>query len=323
MFSVIMPVYNGEKHLIESIKSVLDQTYKLFELIIIDDGSDDGSLEICRQFEKSDGRVKVFSQINSGVSSARNFGISVARYDYILFIDCDDVWDRDLLNLCNEKCHGQSLLFGIKRCFYNKDGSINDTEDEMFGNGSCYDLQLNLKVENFFSRYNLASPCNKVYLNKIIRENGIMFSELSVYLEDLKFNLDYLSCITEIRILQKSLYFYRLDKDCNQINKRNFKNPFINADELYYSFDNFSVKKTGKSCIYTDLFVSIILKTYIDELKYYIYTHNYKKNFNLLICNKNFKTILKKSRGKFNLVLKLAFRLRLKCLIRMLVRNRG
>lgn len=97
MVSVIMPVYNGEKFLSEAIESVLAQTFSDFELIIINDGSKDNSLNIIKECAKKDSRIKVIDQENKGVSSARNTGINQSEGQFVAFLDCDDVWEKEKL----------------------------------------------------------------------------------------------------------------------------------------------------------------------------------------------------------------------------------
>lgn len=100
MFSIILPVFNKEKYINNTVNSILNQTFKDFELIIIDDGSTDKSIEIIQSI--IDRRIKVFTQKNSGVSIARNKGISLAEKEYIAFIDADDFWDSRFLETINE-----------------------------------------------------------------------------------------------------------------------------------------------------------------------------------------------------------------------------
>jgi glycosyltransferase involved in cell wall biosynthesis len=96
MFSIIIPVYNKAKYIAFSVQSVINQTFVDFELIIVDDGSTDDSLEIIdKNFE--DSRIKVIRQNNSGVSAARNRGIASAQYQYVAFLDADDFWDPTFL----------------------------------------------------------------------------------------------------------------------------------------------------------------------------------------------------------------------------------
>ena len=102
-FSIIMPVYKVEKYLERAIKSVLEQTYSDFELLLIDDASPDRSLYICRDFAEKDGRVKVIHlDENKGVSNARNIGIDRACGQYLMFMDSDDyIHPRALEILCD------------------------------------------------------------------------------------------------------------------------------------------------------------------------------------------------------------------------------
>ncbi|WP_298465685.1 glycosyltransferase family 2 protein [uncultured Erythrobacter sp.] len=95
--SVVMPIYNVEAFVGEAIQSVLDQSFKDFELICVDDGGQDGSMEIVRSFV--DPRIRIICQENSGLAGARNSGIYHARGDYIALLDSDDVWHRDKLML--------------------------------------------------------------------------------------------------------------------------------------------------------------------------------------------------------------------------------
>ena len=97
--SVIMPVYNGEQYLNYSIQSVLNQTYKDYELILVDDGSTDHSLEICEKYQSKDERIRVISQENKGISGARNAGIDIATGEYITFMDSDDVIQPEMYEI--------------------------------------------------------------------------------------------------------------------------------------------------------------------------------------------------------------------------------
>lgn len=95
MYSIIVPVYNVEKYLDRCIDSLINQTYNDIEIILVDDGSDDASPEMCDHFEKLDERIRVIHQGNGGLSSARNAGVSSAKGDYVMFIDSDDYIDFD------------------------------------------------------------------------------------------------------------------------------------------------------------------------------------------------------------------------------------
>ncbi|MGI1659317.1 MAG: glycosyltransferase [Desulfitobacterium sp.] len=95
--SIVVPIYNVERHLDQCVGSIRDQTYSHLEIILVDDGSPDGCPEMCDDYAKQDSRIKVIHQINGGLSEARNSGLSVATGEYILFVDADDYID---LNAC-------------------------------------------------------------------------------------------------------------------------------------------------------------------------------------------------------------------------------
>ncbi|MED3662284.1 glycosyltransferase family 2 protein [Ureibacillus terrenus] len=97
LFSIIIPVYNTEKHLHQCLESVINQSYSNIEVILVNDGSTDNSGVICEEISKIDNRVKVFHTKNRGVSSARNLGLSKATGDYVIFIDSDDWLEKNAL----------------------------------------------------------------------------------------------------------------------------------------------------------------------------------------------------------------------------------
>lgn len=123
-FSIVIPVYNKAPHLERSINSVLNQTYSKFELIIIDDGSTDGSLEIIQSF--ADFRIRIFSRKTPGPGgyAARNFGVQLSNFDWIAFLDADDEWDLEKLNKAYEQIKTNSdldLITSGWRLFDSKD----------------------------------------------------------------------------------------------------------------------------------------------------------------------------------------------------------
>ena len=123
LISVIVPVYNVKNYLEKCLDSIINQTYKNLEIILINDGSTDGSLDICYMYEKKDNRIKVYNQENHGLSYTRNRGIELARGKYIGFVDSDDVISPFMyeflykaINEYNEceKTGEYPLLFGIR-----------------------------------------------------------------------------------------------------------------------------------------------------------------------------------------------------------------
>lgn len=129
LISIIIPVYNVEKYIEECIKSVINQTYKKLEIILVDDGSTDNSGKICDEYSKKDDRIIVVHKKNGGVSDARNYGIEVAKGKYISFIDSDDYIEKDmyefLYNLIKNEdaqisCCGKYIVYDNKTELYVK-----------------------------------------------------------------------------------------------------------------------------------------------------------------------------------------------------------
>lgn len=120
LISVIIPVYNVKKYLRRCIKGVLAQTYKNLEIILVDDGSTDGSGELCDEIFKTDKRVVVFHKQNGGLSSARNYGVRASNGDYICFIDSDDTVDDDYVETLHDtiKKYKVKLAICSHRVFY-------------------------------------------------------------------------------------------------------------------------------------------------------------------------------------------------------------
>ena len=99
LISVIVPVYNVEDYLDRCIESIINQTYKNLEIILVDDGSTDSSGKKCDEYALRDGRIKVFHKENGGVSSARNMGLDIATGDYIGFVDSDDLLEHNMYEM--------------------------------------------------------------------------------------------------------------------------------------------------------------------------------------------------------------------------------
>ena len=112
LVSIIIPVYNAEQYIRKCIDSVLSQTYSLVEIILIEDGSTDGSAAICDEYGRKDARVKIIHKLNEGVSVARNVGIEHATGDYVTFLDADDLMQKNCIaNLIHAMDY--SLVVGI------------------------------------------------------------------------------------------------------------------------------------------------------------------------------------------------------------------
>lgn len=167
-FSVIIPLFNKEKHIKRAIHSVLTQTYQKFELIVVDDGSTDNSVKKLNEIQ--DPRINLIQQNNTGVSAARNKGISVAKYNYIGFLDADDMWNPDyLLSIKNliENYPGAgaySTAYEIKK----KDGTL-----ETSLNVKNFGQEWKGIIDDYF-KYAIVAPlltASSVVIPKIVFKN--------------------------------------------------------------------------------------------------------------------------------------------------------
>ena len=323
MFSIIMPTYNCEKYVLLAVQSVLSQTYGDFELIIVDDASRDSTFEVLKDIPLTDKRVRLYQIPHVGVSAARNYGIEQAQGENVLFIDGDDCWKPNLLEHCVLESEFEMLLFGIQSDWYNADDTLAYSEVSMDSTYEDKIIHLEKNIDSLISTYNMASPCNKVYKRDILQKFNVRFSLNCVYMEDFKFNLDYLCHIAAISIINENLYLYRLHIQSSQLLKRNFREPFINADEIVHSADAL-LKNLGIDYTETPILVSILLKLYYGEFCYLAHgkkNADIKKALTTLNSNQYYKRILKYGNGKFLTILKLlskcrCYRLQAKVIMR-------
>lgn len=302
-FSIIMPTYNCERYVAEAVNSVLGQTYKDFELIIVDDGSQDGTFAVCEQLAKDKDNVHLFAAEHGGVSRARNFGLKKSQGDYVLFIDSDDSWENNLLERASEALteNDELLVFGYRSDYYLSDGTFQYSNKKFGDEGKIVELPENYSVDSVFSSYNMAAPWNKVYKRDIIEKNELNFSEKCVYLEDLKFNFDYLRYASNIKTLKSDLYHYRLFSDKKQMLKRQFNEWFVNADELFYSCINF-LNNQNTALESEPILVGVLTTAYGKEFTARTYGVDRKTQLQALLSlkhNPNFQELLRVSHGKF------------------------
>lgn len=205
LVSVIIPVYNAEEYLDKCIRSVLSQTYKNTEIILINDGSTDRSMELCEIYALNEKNIKLFSQQNSGASSARNVGLTNSTGDYIVFVDSDDwimpTYIEDLYNSLIE--YSADMI--IVDYFIERDSELIYRKKQGLTN-----VYTNIEtLNNIFDKDKyMGYLWNKIYQAEIIKGNNIVFNtELRVW-EDLLFCCQYISKINKIVYIQKPIYVY-------------------------------------------------------------------------------------------------------------------
>ena len=132
MISVIVPVYNVENYLDRCIASIVSQSYKELEIILVDDGSSDSSGSICDEWAKKDNRILVLHQNNAGVSSARNAALRIAKGDFIAFVDSDDYIDKNMYSLLLSSADNETdiCVCGFNTVSDNKITSVSDSSSK-------------------------------------------------------------------------------------------------------------------------------------------------------------------------------------------------
>lgn len=199
--SVIVPVYNVEKYLPRCIDSILSQTFKNFELLLIDDGSPDNSGKICDEYAKRDSRVKVFHKPNGGVSSARNLGLDKASGEWVTFIDADDYIEQYFFDIPEDVA--EDLLISNYQQSKDEESFSHHFERTVIPNSELIPyLNKNLHLQIFLS------PWAKFFKTSLIRRNNIYFLKTIKVGEDALFVLDYLLFTKTIRFLGNSNYVY-------------------------------------------------------------------------------------------------------------------
>ncbi|WP_296029137.1 glycosyltransferase family 2 protein [uncultured Treponema sp.] len=256
MLSVIIPVYNVEKYLSRCVDSVLNQTYKDFELILVDDGSLDNSPVICDGYKKKDSRVKVMHKENGGLSSARNAGLEICKGDYIFFIDSDD-W------LTDEK---------VLEEFISKAETENADFVYSFMNTATDKIQKEIRMSQrfkdndklfFLSNPYLFSACNKLYKNTLLQFLQFVPGRVN---EDVDVIPLVFCSANKVSRLDKHTYNYYQNQE--SITRQSFSEKrFDMFKSVAHVYKNFIGTKKEKTVFYENLFGFQIFSVYISILK--------------------------------------------------------
>lgn len=210
MVSIIIPVYNCEKYIEKCINSIINQTYKDFEVIIVDDGSIDNSIEICNKLIKTDKRFKITRQTNQGVSCARNQGLELAKGEYITFIDSDD-WVENTFIEC--------LLKGIleEQADMSVCGIVRESLKNVVIGKEKYPQKVLNNKEAMSSALRMDGfqgyLCNKMFCRNLIENNKLRLDSEITILEDLLFVVQYLNGADKIVTVPQATYHYIVHDD--------------------------------------------------------------------------------------------------------------
>lgn len=200
MISIIIPVYNSVTVLSNCLQSILIQTYQNFEVLLINDGSYDGSDALCDHYANLDVRIRVFHKLNGGVSSARNIGISHARGEYITFIDSDDAIEPDYLERLKKEFAEDLAICGFKIT----DGKEFVLEEDVITMDRMAE-EVPIMVRDPFLLY---SACGKLFRHELIEQHNLLFDTRLRLYEDSMFVLNYLPLCKSVRKQPFSGYLY-------------------------------------------------------------------------------------------------------------------
>lgn len=221
VFSIVIPVYNAEKHLLKTLESVKVQSFTDFEVLLVDDGSTDNSLEVCKSFMNRDNRFSLFQKPNGGVCSARNYGIERVKGEYIIFIDSDDVIESSLLADSLKKISDSKadiLLFGMQFDIEKQNRIVKSYQK------SCDDCEFDIAdldkhYRKLYENNYITSMCNRVTRLGLIQEHGLRFDERITNYEDMAFSLACLRCAQKVQIVEKCYYHYILHEELGMSRK--------------------------------------------------------------------------------------------------------
>ena len=239
--SVLMPVYNSEKFLLETVQAVINQSYINWELILVDDGSTDNSKEICTKLMNDDKRIKYIFQENLGVSHTRNVALENAQGKYIVFVDSDDLIHEDylkiLINSIEKNNSDISVCNFIERKISNT-GKVEDITREFYPKEVMEMSEMKDYIMDFGNSGLLNPLWNKIYKREIIENNNITFDEKVETGEDFIFNLQYFRKVKKISFIKDSLYYY-IRRNNNSITYKYIENMYEKGWEIHWLLESF------------------------------------------------------------------------------------
>lgn len=264
LISVIMPIYNSEKYLKKSISSIINQSYKNIELLLIDDCSSDFSLDICYSFQKNDKRIIIIHlNENLGVSNARNVGIDNVSGDYFMFVDSDDCISKNFIQKLSSYLNTSLLPRGFS---FNKNKIV----------------ESNLYIKKLIYGKILGTSCG--YLINKNKTKSIRFNINTNYMEDSLYILDVIKKYSSIIEVKDVLYEY-------QKNELSITNSYNDLNKTLYSY-YYSIDEMTKKC---NIFFShkLISKRKVNILKDVLYSSDNEIEIFKVLSNKKLFNYIK------------------------------
>ncbi|MDU1568862.1 MAG: glycosyltransferase [Clostridium sp.] len=257
MLSIIVPVYNSENYLEECLESLVLQDFKDFEVILVDDGSTDRSLDICSRYSDRYSNIKVFHQENKGVSSARQNGLEKAEGDWIIFVDSDDFVEKNMCNIINESIYETNCDVIVFDKGFNEKYFYKGNKSELVKGILGFEAKFDLNNRKLFS------VCSKAYNKDFLSKNKAVFEHNLFNGEDMIFNINVFTKANSIKFVDEEFYYYRknISSITHSYNKKILKNDeyFLKKlnDICKEVFDNTESKIIYNETVLNGLFICI------------------------------------------------------------------
>lgn len=246
--SIVIPVYNAENYLSQCIESLKNQTYRDIEIILVNDGSTDNSLEICKKYANQDSRIKVHSIENSGVSAARNLGIDLATGKYITFVDSDDWAEPSMVEAAvhnMEETESDIVIWSYFKNYYKNEVKLS----LLPGGDQIFEKEKSLLyLKTIYGRYSegevregvsVGTTWCKLYRLDFIRMHKLKFNPALTRAQDTIFSIKAFSHAKRISFFDKHLYHYRISNSSTTSGTRfipDTHTPFNLLLDEYHSF---------------------------------------------------------------------------------------
>ena len=247
LVSIIVPIYNGEAFISDCVESLIEQTYKNIEIILINDGSTDGTLKKIENFKKKDKRIIVISQKNSGVSESRNNGIKKSKGKYITFVDSDDTVKKNYIEYLVDLIMKNDADIALTRKplkFNSKTNvellDIAEDKIEIFDGIRAANEMLLYKI--------VISSWNKMFDRKLLNKNKIIFNKCLSFGEGFEFVINAFLCANKVVIGNKKIYNYRVDNKNSVMTKfsRKLVTGSIDSQNSIYELINKKIRINKK-----------------------------------------------------------------------------
>lgn len=252
MISIIVPVYNSEKWVVRCIESLINQTYRDIEIILVNDGSADKSLDICKSYAEKDKRIVVIDKENTGVSSTRNAGLDAAKGEYIQFVDSDDYIEPEMCEMFLKNIGNSDLAICGMRIWENE-----RVLREPHLKSGIYEIRNNIDIYFDLRRINLG-PCNKLYKKSMITHR---FREDISLGEDTIFVLDYMKDVKSAAVLSECMYNVVLD-NADSLNKKKSQDKLDILIDQRKKEEDVLLAMYGPSCDMTQIYNEYLLNTH-------------------------------------------------------------